>query len=99
VALGQAGSAIGVEHLSPDLVATDQAEDAMPTRSRTRKPGFTTTLALAVDQLEREMIETALHSHAGNISETAKALGLTRRGLYLKLRRLGFESVSRVDTK
>jgi DNA-binding NtrC family response regulator len=99
VALGQAGSAIGVEHLSPDLVATDRAEDAMPMGTRTRKPGVPTTLAVAVDQLEREMIETALHSHAGNISETAKALGLTRRGLYLKLRRLGFESISRVDTK
>jgi DNA-binding NtrC family response regulator/tetratricopeptide (TPR) repeat protein len=99
VALGQAGSPIGVEHLSPDLVAADTADDTMPMGTRTRRSRVPTTLAVAVDQLEREMIETALHSHAGNISETAKALGLTRRGLYLKLRRLGFESASRVDTK
>jgi DNA-binding NtrC family response regulator len=99
VALGQAGSAIGVEHLSPDLVAADRIEADMPMTVRTRRSTPQTTLAVAVDQLEREMIESSLHSHGGNISETAKALGLTRRGLYLKLRRLGFESASRVDTK
>jgi DNA-binding NtrC family response regulator len=41
--------------------------------------------------MEREMIQTALEHAAGNISETARTLGLTRRGLYLKLRRLGLE--------
>jgi transcriptional regulator of acetoin/glycerol metabolism len=30
----------------------------------------------------------------GNVSETARVLGLTRRGLYLKIRRLGLESVA-----
>jgi DNA-binding NtrC family response regulator len=28
----------------------------------------------------------------GNISESARALGLTRRGLYLKIRRLGLDA-------
>jgi DNA-binding NtrC family response regulator/tetratricopeptide (TPR) repeat protein len=99
VALGQAGSAIGVEHLSPDLVAGERAPEAIQPSARSRRATPPTTLAVAVDQLEREMIEASLHSHSGNISETAKALGLTRRGLYLKLRRLGFESGSRLDTK
>ena len=40
-------------------------------------------------KLEREMIESALERAAGNISETARILGLTRRGLYLKMERLG----------
>ena len=35
------------------------------------------------------MIEGALERSAGNISETARILGLTRRGLYLKMQRLG----------
>ena len=35
------------------------------------------------------MIEGALERAAGNISETARMLGLTRRGLYLKMERLG----------
>jgi hydrogenase-4 transcriptional activator len=47
------------------------------------------TLAGAVEKLEREMIERALERSAGNISETARTLGLTRRGLYLKMERLG----------
>ena len=34
------------------------------------------------------MIETALRRSGGNISSTARALGLTRRGLYLKMERL-----------
>ena len=57
-----------------------------------------TTLASAVEQIERDLIQTALDRSRGNISETARVLGLTRRGLYLKLRRLGLESKSGLDT-
>jgi two-component system C4-dicarboxylate transport response regulator DctD len=57
----------------------------MPAVARGRR----TSLAGAVEKLEREMIETALERSAGNISETARVLGLTRRGLYLKMERLG----------
>ena len=41
--------------------------------------------------------QAALDRSGGNISETARALGLTRRGLYLKLRRLGLESRAEMD--
>ena len=51
--------------------------------------GRRTSLASAVESLEREMIEGALERADGNISETARFLGLTRRGLYLKMQRLG----------
>jgi DNA-binding NtrC family response regulator len=44
-----------------------------------------------VGRLEREMIETVLQHTAGNVSQTARSLGLTRRGLYLKMDRLGIE--------
>ena len=44
------------------------------------------------------MIQEALDRAGGNISETARVLGLTRRGLYLKLRRLGLDSGAEVDT-
>ena len=42
--------------------------------------------------LREALIQAALDRSAGNISEAARVLGLTRRGLYLKLRRLGLES-------
>jgi two-component system response regulator HupR/HoxA len=41
----------------------------------------------AVEELERQMIREALHKHGGNISRAARELGLTRRGLQLKLGR------------
>ena len=46
-------------------------------------------VAALVAQIEREMIRAALDESSGNISQTARLLGLTRRGLYLKLQRLG----------
>jgi DNA-binding NtrC family response regulator len=50
-----------------------------------------------VDQLEREMITSTLERTAGNISEAARILGLTRRGLYLKMRRLKLDGVPASD--
>jgi len=62
---------------------------------RSAAPG---NLATAVEDLEREVIASTLHRTDGNISEAARILGLTRRGLYLKLRRLGLDQVS-ADTQ
>jgi DNA-binding NtrC family response regulator len=45
-----------------------------------------------VEQIEREIIQEALGRADGNISETARVLGLTRRGLYNKLRRYGLDA-------
>jgi DNA-binding NtrC family response regulator len=47
----------------------------------------TGTLAEALGEVERRMIADALRRHNGNISRAARELGLTRRGLYLKLER------------
>jgi DNA-binding NtrC family response regulator len=78
--------------ITPDLLSavfgTGSLGDQDPVRGRLRR----TTLATAVERLEREMIEGALERAAGNISETARLLGLTRRGLYLKMQRLGVEA-------
>ena len=72
-------------------------ERRSPVRASPRSP--VTSLADAVDGLEREIIEATLHQSSGNISEAARTLGLTRRGLYLKLRRLGLETAPIADTK
>lgn len=47
------------------------------------------TLEHAVSALEREMIGLALRLHNGRVEAAAKALGISRKGLYLKRRRLG----------
>ncbi len=98
VALSHPGRGIGPENLSPEITSADRQQSLEALRPATpRMP--VTSLADAVDDLEREIIEATLHQSNGNISEAARALGLTRRGLYLKLRRLGFETAPLADTK
>ena len=84
VAMASAGALIEPEHLSPQLAGL---AGSAPNRPRSRR----TTLATAVERLERELIRSALERADGNISESARVLGLTRRGLYLKLARLGIQ--------
>ena len=67
------------------------AETADSAPSRKARPAGQ-TLAGAVEQVERELIQDAIETATGNISEAARNLGLTRRGLYLKLRRLGLDA-------
>ncbi len=52
------------------------------------------TLEQAVSELEMQMIKSALTRHNWNISRVASELGLTRRGLYLKLSRYGIEKAA-----
>jgi DNA-binding NtrC family response regulator/tetratricopeptide (TPR) repeat protein len=97
VAMAPAGGTIGPEHLSADLTAPGPATlPSGPPRVALRGGQ---TLASVVDEIERDLIREMLARHRGNISETARALGLTRRGLYLKLRRLGLENGPDVATK
>lgn len=53
-----------------------------------------TKLNEAVEQLERRMIRDALRLSEGNIARAARELGLSRKGLYLKMERLNFLSES-----
>lgn len=48
----------------------------------------------AVGELETQMIKSSLARHNWNISRVANELGLTRRGLYLKLSRYGIEKAA-----
>jgi hydrogenase-4 transcriptional activator len=101
VALSPPGGTIEPAHLSPEITHS-RLTATMPAVARTGLPiraaaGASAKLASAVEQVEREMIRAALDRSRGNISETARALGLTRRGLYLKLRRLGLEARAEAD--
>jgi hydrogenase-4 transcriptional activator len=98
VAMSAPGGTIEPSHLSPEIGTAMLPASSLPGRgSRHRSAG--TNLASAVEQVERDMIQSALDRAAGNISETARALGLTRRGLYLKLRRLGLDSRVEMDAR
>jgi DNA-binding NtrC family response regulator/tetratricopeptide (TPR) repeat protein len=95
VAMSPPGGAITPEHLSADLSAPPSA--MLSGISQTGVPSGRATprnLAAAVEEVERELITVTLQRTSGNISETARVLGLTRRGLYLKMRRLGLDGVT-----
>jgi DNA-binding NtrC family response regulator/tetratricopeptide (TPR) repeat protein len=47
------------------------------------------TMASALDQLERAMVRHAVEQAGGHVQAAADALGLSRKGLYLKRQRLG----------
>jgi DNA-binding NtrC family response regulator/tetratricopeptide (TPR) repeat protein len=91
VAMSAPGGTIEAPHLSPEISAMHPSGTAPASRRSAVPPA---NLAAAVEQMERDLIQAALDRSGGNISESARTLGLTRRGLYLKLRRLGLESRS-----
>jgi len=91
VAMSSPGGTIEPEHLSADLTAPGRGPTTsleVPAPTADFGPG---NLAAAVEIVERHVITTTLDRTRGNISESARVLGLTRRGLYLKMRRLGLE--------
>lgn len=92
VAMSAPGGTIEPEHLSPDLAA-GPVSSAAPLPGEAGRMVLPGNLAAAVERVERDLITSALERTSGNISETARILGLTRRGLYLKMRRLGLDGV------
>jgi hydrogenase-4 transcriptional activator len=99
VALAPPGGTVGPEHLSPEITVPENGGSAGPAPGGTLSLQGGQSLASYVDDIERDLIRDMLARHRGNISESARSLGLTRRGLYLKLRRLGLEGPAEVHTK
>jgi DNA-binding NtrC family response regulator/tetratricopeptide (TPR) repeat protein len=89
VARAEDGAVITPEQLSPELKRTSSptAPSAASIASMPTADLQNVTLANALAEVERRMIADALRRHNGNISRAARELGLTRRGLYLKLER------------
>ncbi|HTG17220.1 MAG TPA: sigma 54-interacting transcriptional regulator, partial [Blastocatellia bacterium] len=95
VAYSESGAIVTPDGLSAEIVRASREIDAVPTsvrKSLESSAGASTTMVLseAVEELERRMIQEALRRSAGNIARAAKELGLSRKGLYLKMDRLNF---------
>ncbi len=93
IARADDGAVITPEELSPEFrrmgAPTPRAGSVKSLGgSSIEVPLQNVTLAEALAEVERRMISDALRKHNGNISRAARELGLTRRGLYLKLDRL-----------
>ena len=91
VARAEDATVITPDQLSPELKRTSApATPSAPSSTLASMPASSLqniTLADALADVERRMIADALRKHNGNISRAARELGLTRRGLYLKLDR------------
>lgn len=91
VARAEDATIITPDHLSPELKRTSAPTTPSSTVSTLNSMPASVlqnvTLADALADVERRMIADALRKHGGNISRAARELGLTRRGLYLKLER------------
>jgi DNA-binding NtrC family response regulator/tetratricopeptide (TPR) repeat protein len=89
VARAEDGAVITADQLSPELKRTASPLTAAGGGQAARgfAAGEDQTLPEAVEELERSMIAEALNKHSGNVSRAARELGITRRGLQLKLTR------------
>jgi hydrogenase-4 transcriptional activator len=95
VTYSESGTIVTPEALSSEIVRASRELDTTPIMPG--KPAApmqvstdSTTLSAAVEELERRMIQDALRRSSGNIAQAAKDLGLSRKGLYLKMDRLNF---------
>jgi hydrogenase-4 transcriptional activator len=107
VARAEDGEVVTPAHLSPELKRSAQPLTPFDAGSKDRPIAsfdgvyspFANisaggTLEEAVSELEMQLIRASLARHNWNISRVANELGLTRRGLYLKLSRYGIEKAA-----
>lgn len=80
VALTQPGETIAADKCSPELLSNG-------TSLHSSRPSDDRSLPIQVKDLEIELINRALAETDGNRSKTAERLGITRQGLYKKLKR------------
>jgi transcriptional regulator with GAF, ATPase, and Fis domain len=90
------GGLITSEHLAISAPASPavsalQLKEVASTVAVSRAAAATPSSAGDLQSMERAMIEQALQSARFNKSKAAKALGLTRHQLYIRMRKYGFE--------
>jgi DNA-binding NtrC family response regulator len=91
--LAETDAVIMPEHLSTAITSGRRTRpaserDLLPTEVVVR---LDQPLAAAAEHLERAMVLNAMAQHPGNTEQVARTLGLSRKGLYLKRRRLGID--------
>jgi transcriptional regulator with PAS, ATPase and Fis domain len=87
----QTGHARSAENISPHPDASGALAPPQPPRTSVTEPVPQQALQGTLEAVEREEIRRALETTAGNKTAAARLLGITRNGLALKLKRLGFD--------
>jgi two-component system response regulator AtoC len=73
-------------YLSPESFFGDALADS--TRSA---PEISQSLAAYLESTERDYIQSVLRQHSGQIARTAEALGISRKNLWERMKRLGIQ--------
>jgi transcriptional regulator with GAF, ATPase, and Fis domain len=108
VARAEDGTLITPQHLSRELLhvapapqhrieeTDDDSAPALQSAAHQTQPALPSSASLpdAIEHLERQMIRDALRHHSGNVTRAARQLGLTRRGLQLKLSRYEIDATA-----
>jgi hydrogenase-4 transcriptional activator len=87
VALAEPDSTLLPDTISEEILGTMPLFRSAPIHELA--VSLTDKLPLALKKIESEMIKMALREHRGKVEAAAKALGISRKGLYLKRQRLG----------
>jgi DNA-binding NtrC family response regulator/tetratricopeptide (TPR) repeat protein len=88
VALAERDTVLTPPHLS-DAILREKRALARPINGSEIAVPLHDKLGPTLSRIEREMIKAALHEHHGKVDAAAHALGISRKGLYLKRQRLG----------
>ncbi len=81
---GEVGAASRISSPSMDLAAKAVDEPAVA-----GSDGLKEQVKAAMNRLERDLIERALHETQGNVTHAARLLKISRKGLQLKMKELG----------
>jgi len=89
VALAEPNATLVPADISSDIRATLPAFPSFNADSRQIAVPLRDKLMPTLARIECEMIKAAFLEHHGKVDAVAKALGISRKGLYLKRQRLG----------
>jgi hydrogenase-4 transcriptional activator len=89
VALAEPNSTLLPRAISDDIIAALPNLRHVPVNGSEIAISLHDKLLPTLARIEAEMIKAALAEHGGKVEAVAKALGISRKGLYLKRQRLG----------
>ena len=94
VAMVEPDTTITPAMLSPDIQASRRTIPAVSTGAAEVRLPLDQPLPAAVQLLEQMMVRRALERAHGRVEEASRLLGISRKGLFLKRRRLGLREAS-----
>jgi transcriptional regulator with PAS, ATPase and Fis domain/tetratricopeptide (TPR) repeat protein len=89
VALAEPDSTLGPSSISDDILRAMPIFRSEPISGREIAVRLNDKLLPTLSRVECEMIKAALRENRGKVDAVARALGISRKGLYLKRQRLG----------